>query len=77
LKLYYHRLLSTIAFNFDMWRCTKAGSQREGEPLGHRQVAGPGGAVQVQTRVESAWFQRLILYYDDLLPSFAFNYHDI
>jgi len=33
------------------------------------------GAVQVDTRVGSAWFHRLKLKYDKLLSSFAFNFN--
>jgi hypothetical protein len=32
-----------------------------------------GGVLQVETYVESAWFQRLKVKYDKLLSSFAFN----
>ena len=41
----------------------------------HRHVAGAsqGGVLQLPTRVESAWLQRLKLPYDKRLSSFAFN----
>jgi hypothetical protein len=39
----------------------------------------PGNSrrTTIQTRAESAWFQRLKLKYDELLPSFAFNVSNI
>ena len=52
-----------------------AEDQARAQAQGAAFLTSVGGALQIETRVESASFQRLELKYDELLLSFAFNFN--
>jgi len=65
LKLQHDKLLSSLALNFKLRRYSGGGG------VG---ALRSGGLVQLQTRVDSADFQRLKPNYDKLLSNFAFDF---